>query len=58
MDERNGDAPAAAACPVCGGGAGPLGRLGRRRHWLCRACGAQWSTTAGAEEVDDGDRGG
>jgi len=30
-------------CPVCGGSAPSRGVLGRRRHYLCRACGTWFS---------------
>ena len=34
------DAP---VCPVCAGESYPLGKLGSRVHYCCRACGAEFS---------------
>ncbi len=31
------------ACPACGGETYPLGALGRRAHFRCRACGSDCS---------------
>lgn len=30
-------------CPICDGDAGLLGVLGRLAHYVCRACGMQFS---------------
>ena len=31
------------ACPVCAGESYPLGKLGSRVHYCCRACGMEFS---------------
>ena len=33
----------AQACPVCAGESYPLGKLGSRVHYCCRACGMEFS---------------
>lgn len=39
-------------CPVCGGYATLLGRLGLRFWFRCRSCGYDWSETR-SQEWDD-----
>jgi tRNA(Ile2) C34 agmatinyltransferase TiaS len=33
-------------CPVCDAESAPMGQLGNRLHYRCRACGMMWSTSA------------
>ena len=33
-------------CPLCGGPAASMGTLGRREHFRCRDCGAEFSQVA------------
>jgi hypothetical protein len=40
MDDHEEPVP----CPICDGEAGEMGSLGRRKHYQCRACGAQFSS--------------
>ena len=30
-------------CPDCGAENGPIGSLGKRKHYTCRYCGSWWS---------------
>lgn len=35
--------PEPSRCPMCDEANYPMGTLGNRRHYQCRACGSQWS---------------
>lgn len=39
------------ACPSCTTINAPMGTLGRRLHYRCRACGQQWSVTP-SDDID------